>query len=209
MYTKEEREGILWVSCTAAAWPSGPRATVCPCSPAQTCCTIGRVWRSGAAGDDRAGRRGRERHGAQENSGDEKFHTKAGFKALREDLGMSQGDLAREAWCNIQSVKRWEKEGNSWDPPARAWAALEDAASRQREAVAAALEAARATEAEAGHKPDAVEVTYFRDQAMYDEFGREEGPFGVANANARAAARALRADGYDVVFRYPSDAPDA
>ena len=119
MYTKEEREGILWVSCTAAAWPSGPRATVCPCSPAQTCCTIGRVWRSGAAGDDRAGRRGRERHGAQENSGDEKFHTKAGFKALREDLGMSQGDLAREAWCNIQSVKRWEKEGNSWDPPAR------------------------------------------------------------------------------------------
>lgn len=67
----------------------------------------------------------------------------------------------------------------------------------------------RATEAEAGHKPDAVEVTYFRDQAMHDEFGREEGPFGVTNANARAAARALRADGYDVVFRYPSDAVDA
>ena len=145
----------------------------------------------------------------KKTSGDERFHTKAGFKALREDLGMSQGDLAREAWCNIQSVKRWEKEGNSWDPPARAWAALEEAASRQREAVAEALETARATEDEAGHKPDAVEVTYFRDQAMYDEFGREEGPFGVANANARAAARALRAEGYDVVFRYPSDAVDA
>lgn len=140
---------------------------------------------------------------------DEKLRTKAGFRALREEVGMLQGDLADAAWCEVTSVKRWEREGNSWDPPARAWAALEEAASRQCEAVAAALAAARAEEAALGHKPEAIEVAYYRDQAMHDAAADADEPFGVANANARAAARALRVEGFDVVFRYPSDSADA
>lgn len=116
---------------------------------------------------------------------------------------MLQGDLAEAAWCEVTSVKRWEREGNSWDPPARAWAALEEAASRQRGAVASALDSARAEEASLGHKPEAVEVTYYRDQAMHDAVADEDEPFGVANATARAAARALRSEGFEVVFRYP------
>lgn len=119
---------------------------------------------------------------------------------------MLQGDLADAAWCEVTSVKRWEREGNSWDPPARAWAALEEAASRQREAVATVLAAARAEEAALGRKPEAVEVAYYRDQAMHDAVADEDEPFGVANATARAAARALRAEGFDVVFRYPCEA---
>ncbi len=75
--------------------------------------------------------------------------------------------------------------------------------------MAAALAAARAEEASLGHKPDVVELAYYRDQGMHDAVADEDEPFGVGNANARAAARALRAEGFDVVFRYPSDSTDA
>ena len=50
-----------------------------------------------------------------------------------------------------------------------------------------------------------VVMTYFRDQDMYDEFGRDEGPYGVANANARAAAAELERLGLEVEFRYPTE----
>ena len=48
-------------------------------------------------------------------------------------------------------------------------------------------------------------ITYYRDQDMYDEFGRGPGPYGQANANARAMAYELERRGIKVEFRYPSD----
>lgn len=42
-----------------------------------------------------------------------------------------------------------------------------------------------------------------RDQAQSDACGRDSGPYGVANANARAVACALEREGYAVEWRYP------
>lgn len=54
-----------------------------------------------------------------------------------------------------------------------------------------------------GMEPVTVPITYYKDQAMYDEYGRDEGPFGQANANARAVATALEQRGIKVTFNYP------
>ena len=51
-------------------------------------------------------------------------------------------------------------------------------------------------------------ITYYRDQVMYDEFGRDPGPYGQANANARAMAYELERRGIKVEFRYPTDGAD-
>lgn len=39
-------------------------------------------------------------------------------------------------------------------------------------------------------------ITYYRTQKEYDELGRDERPFGMANANARAVAESLQRMGY-------------
>ena len=54
-----------------------------------------------------------------------------------------------------------------------------------------------------GRKPDCRPITYYREQAQYDALGRDEGYYGVANANARALSGKLRRAGYTVEFRYP------
>lgn len=48
-------------------------------------------------------------------------------------------------------------------------------------------------------------ITYYRDQVMYDEFGCDPGPYGQANANARAMAYELERRGISVEFRYPGE----
>ena len=58
---------------------------------------------------------------------------------------------------------------------------------------------------ETGRMPDAVTLTYYRSQEQYDELGRDEGWYGVANANARAVAAELKRYGFSVEFRYPDD----
>lgn len=50
-----------------------------------------------------------------------------------------------------------------------------------------------------------VQITYYRTQAQYDELGRDEGPVGIANANARAIAQRLSDMGYMIGFAYPDD----
>ena len=56
-----------------------------------------------------------------------------------------------------------------------------------------------------GKPPEQVVLTYFRDQQMYDDHGRDVGRFGQANATARAVAFALEDLGCNVVFAYPDE----
>jgi len=53
-----------------------------------------------------------------------------------------------------------------------------------------------------------VPITYYRDQAAYDECGRDADPYGQANATSRAIARELERMGIQVEFRY-ADSADA
>lgn len=131
--------------------------------------------------------------------------TKAGFKALRERVGMSQQDVADALGVNVKTVKRWEQPQFPYGAPDDAWELLEGLLRTQREAVEACYEQAGQAVERQGRMPGMVVMTYFRDQDMYDEFGRDEGPYGVANANARAAAAELERLGLEVEFRYPTE----
>lgn len=56
--------------------------------------------------------------------------------------------------------------------------------------------------------PIVMPITYYRNQAVYDECGRDAGPYGQANAASRAIASELERMGIQVEFRY-ADSADA
>lgn len=126
---------------------------------------------------------------------------KADFKARREALGLTQHDVAAAAGVTVTSVKRWERPGCP-EPPADVWEWVEGLEAMQEAAVEQAVSAAVASAPPKGR----VQITYYRSQEQYDALGRDEGPCGMANANARLAAWRLRALGYEVGFAYPDDA---
>lgn len=126
---------------------------------------------------------------------------KASFRAVREMLGMSQQDVADAFGVNVKSVKRWENPGNGWEPPDAVWSHVLDLLDVQAETVDMAVSAALA------NPGGAVQITYYRTQRQFDAMGRDEGPYGMANANSRIVAHRLMALGREVSFSYPDD-PD-
>lgn len=128
--------------------------------------------------------------------------TCAEVKALRESVGLSQADLADLAGVTVRSVRRWERDIT---PPEDVLELLERYMIRKAKAVEAAIETVERITEQMGRAPDIVPMTYYRSQAEYDELGRDPGPVGVANANARAVADALMARGVAVEFRYPDE----
>lgn len=129
--------------------------------------------------------------------------TKANLKALRERLGLSQGDVAGHLEVTRTSVKRWERPGFP-DAPAELWDWLEGLLHSQRLIVDEV--ANRMMDAmDEGGEPDTVQLTIYRSQEQFDELGRDEGNFQVANANARAVWIELEGLGVPVEFAYPDD----
>ena len=132
--------------------------------------------------------------------------TKADFAALRETVGLTQANLADDLGVQARSVRRWEQPGQEgYEPPADAWDMLDSYADLQRQMVDHARETVMRTAEEAGHQPDRLALTYWRSQEQYDELGRDEGWYGVANANARAVAAELARYGFSVRFAYPGE----
>lgn len=132
--------------------------------------------------------------------------TKAAFKASREQVGLKQADLAAALGVETRSVRRWESPAaEGYRAPEDAWRILEEAREAQRRQMAYALEVVRTQAGALGQAPAAVTLTYYRDQEQYDACGRDKGPVGVANANARAVADALEREGYAVEWRYPDE----
>lgn len=131
---------------------------------------------------------------------------KADFKARREQLGLTQQDVAQALTVNVKTVKNWENPRQTrYRISDAAWEYLDRAADVQAQQIAYARSVIEAqSEALAGNTV-VVPITYYRDQATYDRFGREAGPFGQANANARAIASELERMGIQVEFRYPDD----
>lgn len=132
-------------------------------------------------------------------------HTSAMFKATRERVGLSQKVIHDRLGVNVRTVKRWE-DPRYPDPPEAAWDLLEDALSRHREAVGAALRAVDRMTREAGHRPERVAVLYYRSQYQYDRFGRDRGgDWMVVDARARETAVRLEERGIHTVFYYPEE----
>ena len=122
---------------------------------------------------------------------------------------MSQQDVADALGVSCRTVKRWEHEADRREPPADAVELLERQLGVQREMVEHMVGVCERVTEEQGRMPSLVPISYYRDQAMYDAYGRDSGPFGVANANARAVAQELEALGYEVEFRYPCEDVDS
>lgn len=131
---------------------------------------------------------------------------KADFKAKRERLGLTQQDIADALGINIKTVKNWENPRQTrYRISDVAWEYLDRVIDAQAQQVAYACSVVEKRIEELGRKPAVVAITYYRDQATYDRFGREAGPFGQANATARAIACELERMGIQVEFRYPDD----
>lgn len=125
---------------------------------------------------------------------------KAWFRATREMLGLTQQDVAEAADVRVMTVKRWERPGDP-EPPADVIEWLEALSEAQRDTVDAAVSAVVSSVPLRG----SAQLTYYRTQEQYDELGRDPGPVGMANANARMVAARLDAMGYTVGFAYPDD----
>ena len=128
--------------------------------------------------------------------------TKADFRAIRETIGLTQGDVAKALGVALRTVKRWEHP--DWqEPPEDAWAWLLDMHDRHDAAVDAMVDKVMALVSE--HGPEVVSITYYREQSQYDAHGREPGPCGFANSVAREVALDLAGEGIETEFRYPDD----
>ena len=129
--------------------------------------------------------------------------TKADFRAIRETIGRTQGDVAEACGVSLRTVKRWEHP--DWqEPPEDAWEWLLDMHDRHDALVDEAVDRALAIVGERG-EPAAVVITYYRDQAQYDAHGRDPGPYGFANSVAREVALDLNGEGVETEFRYPDE----
>ena len=132
--------------------------------------------------------------------------TKADFAALRETVGLTQANLADDLGVNPRSVRRWEQPGQEgYEPPAEAWEVLDRYADLRRQMVDHARETVMRAGERMGGQPGQAVLTYYRSQEQYDDLGRDEGWYGVANANARAVAAELAHYGVRACFRYPGE----
>lgn len=124
--------------------------------------------------------------------------TKAAYKALREHTGVSHANLGRMLGVNERTVKRWE-DGRYGNPPDDAWDILLELRDRQLDMIDFAIQKATDSGVEI------VSINYYRTQAQFEAFGRDEGDYRMANANARAVATALEAMGFEVEYSYPDE----
>lgn len=131
---------------------------------------------------------------------------KADFRARREMLGLTQQDVADALNANVKTIKNWENPRQTrYRISDAAWEYLDRAADIQAQQVAYARSVIEKHAEVFAESPIVVPITYFRDQAAYDECGRDAGPYGQANATSRAIARDLERMGIQVEFRYPDD----
>lgn len=134
---------------------------------------------------------------------------KADFRARREMLGLTQQDVADALNANVKTIKNWENPRQTrYRISDAAWEYLDCAADIQAQQVAYARSVIEKHAEVFAESPIVVPITYYRDQSTYDEYGRDAGPYGQANATARAIAVELERMGIQVEFHYPDDSGD-
>ena len=131
---------------------------------------------------------------------------KADFRVRREMLGLTQQDVADALNANVKTIKNWENPRQTrYRISDAAWEFLDCAADIQARQVAYARSVIEKHAEVFAESPIVVPITYYRDQAAYDECGRDAGPYGQANATSRAIARELERMGIqdgDIVSMY-------
>ena len=121
--------------------------------------------------------------------------SKAGFRVLRESVGLTQSALARMVGVNGQTVKYWENPGKpQYKPNERAWDLVVRFLRQQAYTVKYFMENLDDLHSEG----EPVLFKYYRSQADYDRLVGDGQFFGVANAVTRAYVQALLSAGIGV-----------
>lgn len=128
---------------------------------------------------------------------------KADFRAYRESLGISQGDVAEALKINMATEKHWEAPKSDLEPPAFAWDYLDDLEEQREYVVETMVEASKKFAEQSG--TNKTFVLYFRTNEQWRRVGNGQYPMGFANMCAREAANILIEKGYDVGYEYPED----
>lgn len=129
--------------------------------------------------------------------------SKTAFRAIREECGLTQQDIADEADITVRSVKRWEREGvEGYEPPDEVWEWLLSVREVMRaDAEAMAERLMQMAASIQWSKP--LTISYYRTQAELDAVQLSAGldrPVGFANATARRVADILEENGWEVEY---------
>lgn len=126
---------------------------------------------------------------------------KASFRALREECGLTQQDVANQFDVRVLSVKRWENDKEPSQPPDDVWEWLvKTRDSINSDACVWADRVISIANNEANDKP--IIIAYYRTQDDLDRFGQDDRPYSLVNTISRKAASIIEAAGYDVQFAY-------
>lgn len=133
----------------------------------------------------------------------------AKFRARRELCGLSIEELARECGCDPLDVRSLEEpwlSGEVSDDVAVAVGAhLDELQERMGDTLDYAMEVYEEFADVKRTDPQAIVMPYYRDQAEFDEYGRDEGSFSFANAVTRACLAAFDDFGVPTKLYYPGD----
>lgn len=133
----------------------------------------------------------------------------AKFRARRELCGLSIEELARECGCDPLDVRSLEESrlgGEVSDDVAVAVGAhLDELQERMGDMLDYAMEVYEEFAVVKRTDPQAIVMPYYRDQAEFDEGGRDKGSFSFANAVTRACLAAFDDFGVPTKLYYPGD----
>ncbi|MDU3532101.1 MAG: helix-turn-helix transcriptional regulator [Alloscardovia omnicolens] len=134
---------------------------------------------------------------------------KADFRALREELGITQDDLARGFEIPLSYVKNWEKQSSPYMPSDEAWEWLDVMAERARQITRITVEQIEQTYVGYG-MPECVTLTYYRNAQDYREHAtrmqlESADTWQTVNVQMRMVARKLRDHGFRIRFAYPTE----
>lgn len=132
----------------------------------------------------------------------------AKIRAKRELCGLTLEELANECgcdWHDIRSLEEpWRGVGVSEDVAVAVAARLAELQERMGDMLDYAVDVYEEfADAQDGVK--AILVPYYRDQAEYDEYGRDEGCFSFANAVTRVCLAAFDDLGVPTRLYYPAE----
>lgn len=129
------------------------------------------------------------------------IHTKAGFKVLRDSLGLYQSDVAQAAGVDVKTVKNWESPRlPRCRATAEAWKYLENLAEVQEREVGCLVEKI-VGETDVNPYP----LPYFREQDLAAEDARAA---RISNAMTRKVAFELTRLAIPYEFRFEEEAAD-
>ncbi len=131
------------------------------------------------------------------------MRTKQAFRATRERVGITQASMAKMAGVAQRSVRYWEDADSGRNPPAKAWAMLEDALREQQRGIAFVMQQVDEIIARTGTEPAVVQLPYWLSESDYlsnstDAALGVAGDWRMANANNIALSIRLEERGIEV-----------